>query len=33
MMMHEVPFDAEKVTSTYPKDADGHDKSSKSYVV
>jgi hypothetical protein len=33
MMMHEVPFDAEKVTSTYPKDADGRDKSAKSYVV
>jgi hypothetical protein len=33
MMMHEVPFDAEKVTSTYPKDADGRDKSVKSYVV
>jgi hypothetical protein len=32
MMMHEVPFDAEKVTSTYPKDADGHDKSAKGYV-
>jgi hypothetical protein len=32
MMMHEVPFDAEKVTSTYPKDADGRDKSAKSYV-
>jgi hypothetical protein len=33
MMMHKVPFDAEKVTSTYPKDADGRDKSMKSYVV
>jgi hypothetical protein len=32
MMTHEVPFDAEKVTSTYPKDADGRDKSAKSYV-
>jgi hypothetical protein len=32
MMMHEVPFDAEKVTSTYPKDADGRDKSAKGYV-
>jgi hypothetical protein len=31
-MMHEVLFDAEKVTSTYPKDADGRDKSAKSYV-
>jgi hypothetical protein len=32
MMMHEVQFDAEKVTSTYPKDADGRDKSAKGYV-
>jgi hypothetical protein len=32
MMMHEVPFDAEKVTNTYPKDADGRDKSAKGYV-
>jgi hypothetical protein len=32
MMMHEVEFDADKVTSTYPKDADGRDKSAKSYV-
>jgi hypothetical protein len=32
MMMHKVPFDAEKVTSTYPKDADGRDKSAKGYV-
>jgi hypothetical protein len=32
MMMHKVPFDAEKVTSTYPKDADGHDKLTKGYV-
>jgi hypothetical protein len=32
MMMHGVPFDAEKVTSTYPKDADGRDKSAKGYV-
>jgi hypothetical protein len=32
MMMHEVEFDADKVTSTYPKDIDGHDKSTKSYV-
>jgi hypothetical protein len=32
MMMHEVPFDAGKVTSTYPKDADGCDKSAKGYV-
>jgi hypothetical protein len=32
MMMHEVQFDAEKVTSIYPKDADGRDKSAKGYV-
>jgi hypothetical protein len=32
MMMHEVEFDADKVTSTYPKDSDGRDKSAKSYV-
>jgi hypothetical protein len=32
MMMHEVEFDADKVTSTYPKDKDGYDKSPKSYL-
>jgi hypothetical protein len=32
MMMHEVEFDADKVTRTYPKDIDGRDKSAKSYV-
>jgi hypothetical protein len=32
MMMHEVEFDADKVTSTYPKDKDGRDKSAKSYL-
>jgi hypothetical protein len=32
MMMHEVQFDADKVTSTYPKDADDRDKSAKGYV-
>jgi hypothetical protein len=32
MMMHEVEFDADKVTSTYPKDNDGRDKSAKSYL-
>jgi hypothetical protein len=32
MMMHEVEFDADKVTSTYPKDNDGCDKSAKSYL-
>jgi hypothetical protein len=32
MMMHEVEFDADKVTSTYPKDKDERDKSAKSYL-
>jgi hypothetical protein len=32
MMMHDVEFDADKVTSTYPKDKDGRDKSAKAYV-
>jgi hypothetical protein len=32
MMMHDVEFDADKVTSTYPKDKDGRDKSAKIYV-
>jgi hypothetical protein len=32
MMMHDVEFDADKVTSSYPKDKDGRDKSAKSYV-
>jgi hypothetical protein len=32
MMMHDVEFDADKITSTYPKDKDGRDKSAKSYV-
>jgi hypothetical protein len=32
LMMHGVEFDADKVTSTYPKDKDGRDKSSKSYI-
>jgi hypothetical protein len=32
MMMHDVEFDADKVTSTYPKDKDGCDKSTKGYV-
>jgi hypothetical protein len=31
MMMHDVEFDADKITSTYPKDKDGRDKSAKSY--
>jgi hypothetical protein len=32
MMMHEVEFDADKVTSTYPKDNDERDKSAKGYL-
>jgi hypothetical protein len=32
LMMHGVEFDADKVTSTYPKDKDGRDKSPKSYL-
>jgi hypothetical protein len=32
MMMHDVEFDADKVTSMYPKDKDRRDKSAKSYV-
>jgi hypothetical protein len=32
MMMHKVEFDADKVTSTYPKDNDGRNKSAKSYL-
>jgi hypothetical protein len=32
MLMHGVEFDADKVTSTYPKDKDGRDKSPKSYL-
>jgi hypothetical protein len=32
MMMHGVEFDADKVTSTYPKDKDGREKSAKGYV-
>jgi hypothetical protein len=32
MMMHDVKFDADKITSTYPKDKDGRDKSAKSYL-
>jgi hypothetical protein len=31
-MMHDLEFIADKVTSTYPKDKDGRDKSTKSYV-
>jgi hypothetical protein len=32
LMMHGVEFDADKVTSTYPKDKDGRDKSLKGYL-
>jgi hypothetical protein len=32
MMMHDVEFDADKITSTYLKDKDGRDKSAKSYL-
>jgi hypothetical protein len=32
LMMHGVEFDADKVTSTYPKDKDGRDKSPKGYL-
>jgi hypothetical protein len=32
MMMHDVEFDADKITSTYPKDKDGRDKSAKNYL-
>jgi hypothetical protein len=32
LMMHGVEFDADKVTSTYPKDKDGRDKSPKGYI-
>jgi hypothetical protein len=32
LMMHEVEFDADKVTGTYPKDKDGRDKSPKGYL-
>jgi hypothetical protein len=32
LMMHGVEFDADKVTSTYPKDKDGHDVAPKAYL-
>jgi hypothetical protein len=32
LMMHGVEFDADTVTSMYPKDKDGRDKSPKSYL-
>jgi hypothetical protein len=31
-MMHEVECDFEKITSTYPKGKDGHDKSAKDFL-
>jgi hypothetical protein len=32
LMMHGVEFDADKVTSTYPKDKDGRDVAPKTFV-
>jgi hypothetical protein len=32
LMMHGVKFDADKVTSTYPKDKDGRDVAPKAYL-
>jgi hypothetical protein len=32
LMMHGVEFDANKVTSTYPKDKDGRDVAPKDYL-
>jgi hypothetical protein len=32
LMMHGVEFNADKVTSTYPKDKDGHDIAPKAYL-
>jgi hypothetical protein len=32
LMMHGVEFDADKVTSTYPKDKDGHDVAPKAFL-
>jgi hypothetical protein len=32
LMMHGVNFNFDKVTSTYPKDKDGHDVSPKAYL-
>jgi hypothetical protein len=32
LMMHEVEFDADKVTSTYPKDKDGRDVAPKAFL-
>jgi hypothetical protein len=32
LMMHEVECDFEKITSTYPKGKDGHEKSAKDFL-
>jgi hypothetical protein len=32
LMMHEVEFDADKVTGTYPKDKDGRDVAPKAFL-
>jgi hypothetical protein len=32
LMMHGVEFDADKITSTYPKDKDGCDVAPKAYL-
>jgi hypothetical protein len=32
LMMHGVEFDANKITSTYPKDKDGHDVAPKAFI-
>jgi hypothetical protein len=32
LMMHGVEFDADKITSTYPKDKDGRDVAPKAFV-
>jgi hypothetical protein len=32
LMMHGLEFDADKVTSTYPKEKDGHDVAPKAFV-
>jgi hypothetical protein len=33
LIMHEVECDFDKITGTYPKGKDGHDKSPKDYLV
>jgi hypothetical protein len=32
LMMHDVECNLEKITSTYPKGKDGHDKSAKEFL-